>query len=100
MKKENYIGTIEIEGIKIDIGLDDYGQCYYFEYEKNGQKIEQSCGTYNTEVIPCIFFELCPKYRKLWTKSFLGEITEEEEKELQKWEEKIKEKEKEFNNGC
>ena len=30
MTKEEYIGTIELNGTKVDIGIDDYGQQYFF----------------------------------------------------------------------
>jgi len=99
MKSKDFIRTIEIEGTKVDIGQDDYGQCYYFEYEKDGQKLDISCGTYNADVIPYIFFELCPRYRKLWGKSFRNELTDEEKIEYQEWVKKIAEKEMEFNSG-
>ena len=39
MKKEEYIGTIELNNTKIDIGIDDYGQQYFFEFiNENGEK--------------------------------------------------------------
>lgn len=99
MISEDFIKTIEIEGIKVDIGQNDYGQCYYFEYEKDGQKFDISCGTYNADVISYIFFELCSRYRKLWGKNFRNELTDEEKIEYQEWEKKIREKEKEFYHG-
>lgn len=48
MRKEDYIKTIKVNDYTVDIGLDDYGQCYYFEYvDKNGELREVSCGSYN-----------------------------------------------------
>ena len=35
MIKEEYIGTIELNNTKIDIGIDDYGQQYFFEFIVN-----------------------------------------------------------------
>lgn len=49
MKKEEYIKTIKLKnGLKIDIGLDDYAQAYFIEYlDKSGVLKEECCGTYN-----------------------------------------------------
>ena len=46
MKQNEYIKTIVLDGKMINIGLDDYGQCYFFEYVKDGALKEVSCGTY------------------------------------------------------
>lgn len=46
MKQSEYIKTIVLDGKMINIGLDDYGQCYFFEYVKDGTLKEVSCGTY------------------------------------------------------
>lgn len=46
--EEEYIETIELDGEKYDVYLDDYGQCYYFKYtDENGEIKEIGCGTYN-----------------------------------------------------
>lgn len=48
MKKEEYVKTLIIKEQKIEVGLDDYGQCYFFEYkDKNGKVQEICCGLYN-----------------------------------------------------
>ena len=48
MKQEDYVETLVINSHIVPVGIDDYGQCYYFEYlDKNGQLQEMSCGTYN-----------------------------------------------------
>lgn len=48
MRKEDYFTTIVVDGKVVPIGIDDYGQCYYFEYvDKDGQLQEMTCGTYN-----------------------------------------------------
>ena len=46
MKQSEYIKTIVLNNIMINIGMDDYGQCYFFEYVSNGKLKEVSCGTY------------------------------------------------------
>lgn len=59
MTKEEYIGTITVNGIKVDIGLDDYGQSYFFEYQDDGKIKTVGCGTYELDFIECIccFFD-------------------------------------------
>lgn len=48
MKREEYIETLIIKDIEIDVGIDDYGQCYFFEYiDGNGNKRKIGCGSYN-----------------------------------------------------
>lgn len=48
MKASDYLKTRVINGRMVNIGKDDYGQCYYFEYVNDkGQLQEVSCGTYN-----------------------------------------------------
>ena len=48
MKKEEYVETKVINGHMVNIGLDDYGQCYFFEFvDPDGELREVSCGTYN-----------------------------------------------------
>lgn len=56
MTKEEYVGTITIRGTKIDIGSDDYGQQFFFEYEKDGEVKTVGCGTYNFEFIEYIVY--------------------------------------------
>lgn len=47
MKKSEYVKTVVLGGKMINIGLDDYGQCYFFEFvDQNGELKEMSCGTY------------------------------------------------------
>ena len=49
MKDTDYIKTIVVNDRMVNIGLDDYGQCYYFEYydEEEKELKDVSCGTYN-----------------------------------------------------
>ena len=50
MKREDYIESKVINGYLVNIGIDDYGQCYYFEFlNKEGKLEEVSCGTYNLD---------------------------------------------------
>lgn len=57
MTKEEYIGTIELNGIKVDVGIDDYGQQYFFEFiNKYGEKETLGCGAYNINFLDDIIF--------------------------------------------
>lgn len=57
MKKEDYIGSLTINNTKVDIGIDDYGQCYYFEFENDKGEIETyGCGSYNINYLDDILF--------------------------------------------
>ena len=47
MRKEEYVESVKVGDIKVDIGIDDYGQCYFFEYLDNGEVKEVCCGSYN-----------------------------------------------------
>lgn len=59
MRKEEYIGTLEIRGHKVDVGMDDYGQQYFFEYIEDGELQEVGVGTYESEVVEfiCHYFD-------------------------------------------
>lgn len=59
MTKEEYIGTLEIRGHKVDIGIDEPGQQYFFEYEEDNKLKTESCGTYESSFIEyiCWFFD-------------------------------------------
>ena len=78
MKKEDYVKTIYIEGLPVDVGMDDYGQCYYFEWFDGEKMCEESCGSYNTDYVTYIMFRLCPRYHELWKKDLLETLTDEE----------------------
>ena len=48
MTKEEYIGTLNLNGTKVDVGIDDYGQQYFFEFiDSQGNFQEIDCGAYN-----------------------------------------------------
>lgn len=89
MNKEDYIKTVEIDGIKVDIGMDDYGQCYYFEYtDKDGEFHQYSCGTYNMDYMFDILYTVSPRFHELFWKD---ELTNEEREEYAKYEKLLKE---------
>jgi len=56
MTKEEYVETLYIKGKKVDVGMDDYGQCYFFEYiDDDGEVQSIGCGTYNTHYLEEIY---------------------------------------------
>lgn len=86
MKKEDYFKTFEVNGVKIDVGLDDYGQCYYIEWEENGEKKSTGLGTYNFYYLDAIYHMFDPVYRELNKKEMFGEdMTPEEIKKLEEY---------------
>ena len=88
MTKEEYVKTIEICGNKIDLGLDDYGQCYFIEWiDKNGEKKSTGLGTYNFHYLEAIYALFDKKYKELWRKWFYNEMNEEEKTEWKRYEE-------------
>lgn len=51
MKREEYVKTIVVYGKMVNVGIDDYGQCYFIEFVNDkGELQEVSCGTYNYEI--------------------------------------------------
>ena len=58
MNRKDYVGSLAIKGQLVNVGMDDYGQCYYFEYyDKDENKIlERSCGAYNDLFIDDIVY--------------------------------------------
>ena len=87
MTKEEYIKTFNVNGIKVDLGLDDYGQCYFIEYtDKSGNKKSTSLGTYNTHYMESVYYILDERYKDLSRKEMFGGISSPEWIELEKYE--------------
>ena len=40
-------GSVIYKGHLINLFLDDYGQCWHIQYEKDSELIDESCGTYS-----------------------------------------------------
>lgn len=78
MLREEYVKTVYVCGKKVDIGMDDYGQCYFFEWEEDGELRCETCGTYNSDYMSCVMYELCSEYRDLCKKWWKDSLTEEE----------------------
>ena len=49
MKREEYVNTIVYNGHMINIGLDESGQQYFLEYEKDGNIYQTECGIGNED---------------------------------------------------
>lgn len=41
-----FIGSTIYKGHLINIFMDDYGQSWHIQYEKDGELVDESCGTY------------------------------------------------------
>lgn len=49
MKPEEFVESRVINGQLVNIGMDDYGQQFFFEYVKDGELKSIGCGAYNTD---------------------------------------------------
>lgn len=87
MKKEEYIKTLNVDGTKVNLGLDDCGQCYFIEWtDKSGKKKSTGLGTYNTHYMEDIYYMFDERYKELSKKEMFGEISPPEWLELEKYE--------------
>lgn len=88
MTKEEYVKTFTVCGVKVDLGLDDYGQCYFIEWaDENGEKQSAGLGTYNFNYMESIYSLFDKRYKELWRKWFYNEMSEEEKSEWKRYEE-------------
>lgn len=86
MTKEEYVKTLEVNGIKVDLGLDDYCQCYFIEWaDKNGDRQSTSLGTYNTHYMEDIYYLFDSNYKDLSRKEIFGGLTDTDWNELNKY---------------
>lgn len=99
MDKKDYIKTINVNGIDIELGLDDCGQCYYIEWiDENGEKNDIGLGTYNACYMEPIYYRFDPVYKSLSKKKLFGEELTSEESELLKNYQTIFDKEYQYDN--
>lgn len=83
MKTEDYIKTIEVCGHKVDLGMDDYGQCYYIEWvDDNGEKRTAGLGTYNTHYMEEIYSLFDGRYKELVRRELFRELSDNEIAEM------------------
>ena len=80
MDSNEYIKTFHIDGKDIKLGLNDYGQCYFVEWEDDEGKIQDvGLGTYNFDYMEEVYYMFDPVYKELMRKSVRGKLTDEEE---------------------
>ena len=100
MTKEEYVKTFEVCGTKVDLGLDDYGQCYFIEWtDKNGERKETGLGTYNFHYLEEIYSMFDEKYRDLARKEIFGDLTDADWNELNKYDKMFEEEYKQYDEG-
>lgn len=86
MNSDEYVKTFNIAGKEIKLGIDDYGQCYFVEWEEDGKIREMGLGTYNFHYMEDIYYLFDPIYKKLVKKDLNGEkMTPEEYSEWIKY---------------
>lgn len=63
MLKDEYLGTIVVKDTMVNIGKDDYGQQYFYEYYDKDKKeiVEYGCGVYNMDFLEIIYSHFDPK---------------------------------------
>lgn len=87
MTKDEYIKTLNVCGKEVQLGLDDYGQCYFIEWEENGETRSMGLGTYNFNYMSEIYSLFDPVYSSLLGKYLFGKpLTLEEESKLKEYE--------------
>lgn len=85
MTKEEYVTTVRVCGKEVKVGIDDYGQSFFIEYEENGKVIEECCGGYNTDYLDYIYARFDKEYHDLLMKNLLDELTEDDKAKLEKY---------------
>ena len=80
MTKKEFVRTITVCGQKIDIGIDDYGQCYFIEWDDSEGHHEMGLGAYNFNYIEPIYSMFDNKFNTLLRKHMLDEPMTDEEK--------------------
>ena len=81
MKKEEYIKTMNINGNSIDLGIDDYGQQYFVEWEDSEGKHEMGLGAYNMNYMSDILYKFDPNFKQAVKVLLNGESLDEENKD-------------------
>ena len=95
MTSEEYIKTIRVKDLDVDLGMDDYGQSYFIEWEDDEGRHEIGVGSYNTDYLSTILYYCDPEYKRLWEKNLLGQLLTDQEKD--QWEQYQKMIEDEYN---
>ena len=87
MESNNYIKTLIVNGKEIKLGMNDYCQCYFIEWEDDEGKIQDaSLGTYNSDYMGEVYYRFDPVYKDLFRKDLYGEeLTEEDEAKFEEY---------------
>lgn len=56
MTEEEYVKSLSINGHTIKLGIDDYGQQYFIEWEDFDGKHEMGLGSYNLDYMTDILY--------------------------------------------
>lgn len=84
MTADEYVYTLDVNGIEVKVGIDDYGQCFFYEYtDCNGNLKVESCGAFNEGFVQYIYHELDPSYKELARKALYDELDEYDEDKLE-----------------
>lgn len=95
MDSNDYIKTLTVNGKEIKLGMDDYGQCYFIEWEEpDGKIMDTSLGTYNLHYMESVYHMFDPVYKQLSRKDLFGEEFTEAEQKL--WDEYMRMFEEEY----
>lgn len=96
MKKEEYVESLIIDDRIVEVGQDDYGQCYFFNYLDENNNIKSvCCGSYNPYYKDEIAGFFCVDVNNI--KSFNKYDLENKTRELNKETKMIEEKRKTIN---
>lgn len=96
MTNDEYFKTIYVNGKEIKLGIDDYGQSYFIEYEEDGNIIEDGLGTYNRDYMEAIYLMFDDEYKALCRKQMYGDDMSEDE--MRRYEEYLDIFSKEYRN--
>lgn len=80
MTRDEYIKTIRVKDLDVDLGMDDYGQSYFIEWVDDEGKHEMGVGSYNIDYLSTILYYCDPEYKRLWEKVLLGQLLTDQEK--------------------
>ena len=68
MNKNEYVESIVINNMLVNVGQNDAGQCYFIEWVEHNELFEECCGVYNTDYQGYIEYKFgnpekdCPYY--------------------------------------
>ena len=74
MTSDEYIKTIKVKDLDVDLGRDDYGQSYFIEWVDDEGRHEIGVGSYNMDYLTTILYYCNPAYNRLWAKMLLGQL--------------------------